>query len=155
MRKNFVIFVDGSEFREMRCSLLIVLIIVITTLSGCHKVSELTQKAELTPLEQGFRTSTAIGYCASLADIAFSGGTLPPNVSLNLSGQPGYTSSGVIHVHVDNSTPLPFSHSAGDIYIAGLWDGINGGGFLFVFGGFYFFLFTIKFFCIFSLFVIK
>src|SRR5882762_5786675 len=117
----------------------LVTITFITALTGlwsCHKVNDLTQRAELKPLEQGFKTSSAIGYCASLADIAFSGGALPPNVSLNLSSEPGYTSSGVIHVHVDESTLLPFSHSLGDIYIAGLWDGTNGGVISIVFGDF-------------------
>lgn len=120
----------------MRYALSVLLISALTAFWGCHKVSELNQKAELTPLEEGFKASSAIGYCASLADIAFSGGALPPNVSLNLSSEPGYTSSGVIHVHVDESTPLPFSHSLGDIYIAGLWDGANGGVISIVFGDF-------------------
>jgi hypothetical protein len=120
----------------MRYIVTIALITGLATLCCCHKVSEVTQRAELTPLEQGFRTSAAIGYCASLADIAFSGEPLPPNVSLNLSSKPGYTSSGVIHIHVDGSTPLPFSHSVGDIYIAGLWDGVNGGVISIVFGTF-------------------
>ena len=120
----------------MNYTLRILLITALTAFWGCRKVSELTQKAELSPLEEGFKASSAIGYCASLADIAFSGGALPPNVSLNLSSEPGYTSSGVIHVHVDESTPLPFSHSLGDIYIAGLWDGANGGVISIVFGDF-------------------
>ena len=120
----------------MNYALRIVLMTALMVLWGCHKVSELTQRAELEPLEQGFKTSSAIGYCASLADIAFSGEALPPNVSLSLSSKPGYTSAGVIHVHVDESTPLPFSHSLGDIYIAGLWDGANGGVISIVFGDF-------------------
>jgi len=129
----------------MRHVVTILLIAVLAGLCCCRKVTELTQKAELEPLEQGFKTSSAIGYCASLADIAFTGGTLPPNVTLNLKSEPGYTSSGVIHVVVDGSTPLPFSHSVGDIYIAGLWDGVNGGVISIVFGNFDLFTSTFKF----------
>ena len=139
----------------MRYIVTLALLTGLATLSCCHKVSEFTQRAELTPLEDGFKASTAIGYCASLADIAFRREALPPNVTLNLSSQPGYTSSGIIHVHVDGSTPLPFSHSVGDIYIAGLWDGVNGGVISIVFGDFDIVSSTIKFYGVYTVPVTK
>ena len=108
----------------------------VAELSSCSKLHDLTQNPELGPLEQGFKASAAIGYCASLATTAFTGGSLPANVSFDHSSTPEYSSSGVLHVRVTQSSPLPFNSSIGDIYIAGLWDGINGGVISIVFGDF-------------------
>jgi hypothetical protein len=102
----------------------------------CHKLDEFNQPPEITPLTQGFKVSAAIGYCAALANTVFTGGVLPANVTFNKSNQAGYSSSGVIHVKVNSTTPLPFNTHAGDIYIAGVWDNVTGGVISIVFGDF-------------------
>jgi len=118
----------------MRVALRIIYCMALAMLCSCHKLSDLTQSPELTPLEQGFKTSAMIGYCASLANTAFSGQALPANVSFSQSSAEGYSSSGIVHVQVTQTTPLPFNNSVGDLYIAGLWDGVNGGVISIVFG---------------------
>lgn len=107
-----------------------------TELSSCRKLHDLVQNPELVPLEQGFKASAAIGYCVSLAATAFTDGALPANVSFAPNVKNGYTSSGLLHVNVTQNTPIPFNSSIGDIYIAGLWDGLNGGVISIVFGNF-------------------
>lgn len=111
-------------------------ILVCCTVSSCRKLNDLTQAPELAPLEQGFKTSATIGYCASLAFSAFTGESLPPNVSFSPGTSEGYTSSGIIHISITEQNPLPFNHSVGDMYIAGLWDGDNGGVISILFGDF-------------------
>ncbi len=113
-----------------------VLTLMVAEMSSCGKLHGLIQPPELGPLDHGFKASAAIGYCASLATTAFTGGALPANVSFNPSSINGYSSSGVLHVMVSQSYPLPFNSSIGDIYIAGLWDGTNGGVMSIVFGDF-------------------
>src|SRR4051812_42423635 len=110
----------------MRYPKAIVLLFSLVCVFSCRKFSELTQRPEITPLDQGFKTCAAIGYCASIASSAFTGQPLPDNVSFSQSSKAGYSSSGVLHVRVTSSTPVPFNHNTGDIYIAGLW-GTNGG----------------------------
>jgi len=101
--------------------------ILIFSNNSCNKIDEFNQSPELSPLEQGFKISTSIGYCASLAKSAFTGETLPENVTFEKHSNDGYSSSGILHVRVTESTPLPFNDRPGDIFIAGLWDGNNGG----------------------------
>lgn len=100
---------------------------VIVYGESCQRLDELDESPELLPLEQGFKTSAAIGYCASLASSAFQGEALPPNVSFE-AGSPGegYTGAGILHVHVTANDPLPFNSHIGDILIAGLWNGNSG-----------------------------
>jgi hypothetical protein len=140
----------------VKCTTLQFAIIIASTgLFSCQKVNDLVRGPELAPLEQGFKTSAAIGYCASLANSAFSGEALPANVSFNQSSSPGYTGAGIIHVNVTPATPLPFNHAAGDIYIAGLWDGANGGVISILFGDFDVFSSQFKFYGIHTVPVIK
>lgn len=105
-------------------------------------------------MEQGFKTSAAIGYCASIASSAFTGQTLPDNVSFSQSTKEGYSSSGVLHVSVTSSTPVPFNHNTGDIYIAGLW-GTNGGVISIVFADIDIFTSQYKFYGLYTVPVIK
>jgi hypothetical protein len=109
----------------------IILAILHTTLifgaNSCNKIEELNQSPELEPLEHGFKLSASIGYCASLAKSAFTGEPLPDNVTFEQHSSAGYSSSGILHVRVTESTPLPFNDKPGDIFITGLWDGVNGG----------------------------
>ena len=100
--------------------------LLITLLTSCRKLEELNQSPEIQPLQQGFQTSAAIGYCASLATSAFKGEPLPDNVTFDKSTNADYTGAGVLHVSISQNHPLPFNHNIGDIFIAGLWDGTSG-----------------------------
>jgi hypothetical protein len=93
---------------------------------SCNKLDQVNQKAELAPLEQGFKASAAIGYCASIVKSAFNGDALPANVQFSPQTKSGFTGAGILHVAVDANNPLPFNRNIGDVVIAGLWNG-NGG----------------------------
>jgi hypothetical protein len=101
-------------------------ILICSLAISCSKLDQLDESPELQPLAQGFQASAAIGYCASLAVSAFTGETLPSNVTFEPKTEAGYTSAGVIRVNVTSSNPLPFNSHIGDIFIAGLWDGNSG-----------------------------
>lgn len=103
-------------------------LIGLLTFGACSKVDELRQDPELTPLQQGFKASAAIGYCASLAAMAFEGHSLPDNVVFEPGSGGEYSSSGLIYVTVDGSYPLPFNNKTGQILIGGIWDNTDGGG---------------------------
>ncbi len=100
----------------------------ITALSSCRKIDEFKQDPDVTPLRQGFQSSAAIGYCASLAAMAFNGEPLPPNVTYQGGNDPDYSGSGVLFVNVTDENPLPFNHKIGQIMIAGIWDNTRNGG---------------------------
>lgn len=95
---------------------------------SCRKINELKKDPELIPLQQGFKVSAAIGYCASLASMAFNNQPLPDNVIFEQGGNSQYSSSGLIFVNVDESHPLPFNRHIGQVIIGGLWDNTAGGG---------------------------
>jgi len=99
---------------------------VISLFTSCKKLDELNENPEIEPLKQGFQTSAAIGYCASLASSAFRGEALPANVTFDENSKEGYSSAGVLHVTISEEYPLPFNNHIGDIFIAGLWDGDGG-----------------------------
>jgi hypothetical protein len=105
---------------------LAIVIMLVASLS-CSKIDEFRQPPDLAPLDQGFRTSASIAYCVSLATTLFNGGAVPENVVFTKTTQPGYSGAGLIYVKVSESNPLPFTNKVGDIVIAGLWDGENGG----------------------------
>jgi hypothetical protein len=127
----------------------------LTFISSCKVIEDYKQVPELTPLEQGFKTCATIGYCASIASSAFNNETLPDNVTFTASTKAGYTSSGVVHITVNSTTPLPFNSNIGDIYIAGLWDGINGGVITIVFANIDIFTSTYKFYGLYTVPIIQ
>lgn len=102
-------------------------IIIVSLLTTCKKLEDINRSPELDPLEQGFKSCATIGYCAALAQRAFTGEALPANVTFEPRSENGYSSAGVLHVQVTKDTPLPFNTNVGNIYIAGLWDGTHGG----------------------------
>lgn len=138
----------------MNRSIVTLFILTLLPFSSCKKLTELTQGPELQPLEQGFKSCAAIGYCASIANSAFTGQPLPNNVSFTKSSKSGYTSSGLLHINVTNSTPVPFNHNTGDIYIAGLWDA-NGGVISIVFADIDIFTSQYKFYGLYTVPVVK
>ena len=97
----------------------LIVILLIMHLYSCNKFKEYNQKPELESLQQGLKTSSAIGYCVSIASSAFKGYDLPSNVAFNKS-------SGLIYIKIDKNHPLPFNKSIGDIVIACHWS--NGSG---------------------------
>jgi hypothetical protein len=109
----------------LKVNILVVCSLVIL-LSSCSKVDQFNQEPELIPLEQGFKASAAIGFCASLVHTAFSGGALPANVMYNPNVKNGFTNAGLLYVTVDGAHPLPFNSNIGDIAIAALWNGNSG-----------------------------
>ncbi|HTJ52452.1 MAG TPA: hypothetical protein VL443_23495 [Cyclobacteriaceae bacterium] len=127
----------------------------IVLMSSCKVIEDYKQSPELTPLEQGFKTCATIGYCASIASTAFNNETLPDNVTFAPSTKDGYTSSGLVHITVNSTTPLPFNSNIGDIYIAGLWDGTNGGVITIVFANIDIFTSTYKFYGLYTVPIIQ
>jgi hypothetical protein len=119
-----------KQFIDMKHPQLFKLLLSITLIASifsCNKLDEFTQGPEIQPLRQGFQACAAVGYCASLASAAFQGEPLPDNVTFESSTRDGYSSAGVLHVHVSTDHPVPFNTGTGDIYIAGLWDNTSGG----------------------------
>jgi hypothetical protein len=105
----------------------IFLVTVILFATNCRKIKDLKDSdPDIQPLKEGFKTSAAIGYCATLAATVFSGGGVPENVLFTSSQNADYSGSGIMYVSVDQDHPLPFNDHIGDIVIAGLWDGDEG-----------------------------
>jgi hypothetical protein len=116
-----------SQIKIMQRKILGSALAIIFLLGNCKKLEDLNRSPELDPLEQGFKSCATIGYCAALAKRAFTGESLPSNVTFEQRSENGYSSAGVLHVRVTKETPLPFNTSVGNIYIAGLWDDTHGG----------------------------
>ena len=102
------------------------LLMVSIGFTACNKVKEFNQEPELIPLEQGFKASAAIGFCASLVNTAFSGEPLPSNVEYNPDSKDGFTNAGLLYVNANSSNPIPFNTNFGDVAIAALWNGNSG-----------------------------
>jgi len=94
-------------------------LIIILQICSCKKLEEYNQKPELSSLQQGLKTSVAIGYCSSIAMSAFKGEALPGNVTMISKGSNQNGSSWLLHIKFDKSNPLPFNSNVGDIIIAG------------------------------------
>jgi hypothetical protein len=101
--------------------------ILLFSLSGCKKIRDLRdENPEIEPLKHGFKTSAAIGYCASLAVSVLEGNAAPGNVRYESTNNGEYSNAGIIYVKVDDHFPLPFNSSIGDIIIAGIWSDNSG-----------------------------
>lgn len=81
---------------------------------------------EIDPLKHGFKTSAAIGYCASLAVTVLEGGAIPGNVRFVSTNHGEYSNAGIMYVTIDNQYPFPFNSGIGDIIIAGIWNNTSG-----------------------------
>ena len=99
---------------------------ICTLAIACNKVKEFDREPELQPLEQGFKASAAVGYCASLVNTAFNGGALPSNVTYNPQSKNEFNHAGLFYVNVDASNPIPFNSNFGEVAIAALWSGNSG-----------------------------
>jgi hypothetical protein len=104
----------------------ILLTIILTASISCKKVKEYNHDPEIVPLQQGLMTSSAIGYCASIAYSAFVDGNLPKNVVLQAVNNSEFSSAGILLVSINEDYPLQFVRNVGQIAITGLWDGDDG-----------------------------
>jgi hypothetical protein len=95
-------------------------LLMILQICSCKKLEEYNQKPELSSLQQGLKTSVAIGYCSSIAMSAFKGDALPSNVTMVSKGSNQNGSSLLLYIKLDKSNPLPFNSNVGDIIIAGI-----------------------------------
>ena len=105
---------------------LLMFCLAFVMLSSCKKIKEVDLDPEIEPLRHGFKTSAAIGYCASLAYTFFKGENLPDNVIIHSQNDNIDTETCVMIVSINESYPLPFNASVGQITIAGIW-GDDGG----------------------------
>jgi hypothetical protein len=97
----------------------LLIFLVILQICSCKKLEEYNQKPELSSLQQGLKTSVAIGYCSSIAMSAFKGDALPGNVTMISKGSSQNGCSWLLHIKFDRNNPLPFNSNVGDIMIAG------------------------------------
>lgn len=98
-------------------------ILAVLSAISCKKIRDLRDKnPDLLVLGQGFKSSAAIGYCASMAHMAFNVEKLPENVVFKANDPGEYSSAGLLYVNVTDAYPLPFNKNIGDIVIAALWD---------------------------------
>ncbi len=100
--------------------------LAIVTLTSCRKYNEVNQDPELESLKHGFKASATVGYCAALAYTFFKGENLPDNVVIHSQNDNIETKTEVMLVSINDSCPLPFNTSVGQITITGIW-GDNGG----------------------------
>jgi hypothetical protein len=108
--------------------------LLLFSLAGCKKIADLKdENPEIDPIKHGFKTSAAIGYCASLAVTVLEAGTVPPNVLFENADHGEYSNAGIMYVTTDEQYPLPFNDLIGDIVIAGIWNN-NSGVITIVFG---------------------
>lgn len=102
-------------------------LLLIVFLSGCKKIKDLQdENPEMEPLKHGFKTSAAIGYCASIAVTVLEGDYIPPNVLFENSNHGEFSNAGIMYVTIDEQYPLPFNSSIGDIVIAAIWNNNSG-----------------------------
>jgi hypothetical protein len=94
-------------------------VLIILQFCSCNKFKEYNQEPELESLQQGLKTSAAIGYCASVVMAVVEGQELPDNVVRDKN-------TGLIYIKIDNNHPLPFNKNIGDIVIAFNWSGRAG-----------------------------
>lgn len=125
------------KLRHYNILLVFFLVILLSSTLSCKKLEDLTDNnPDLKMLEDGFKASAAIGYCASLAHLVLTGEEVPNNVTFS-SNQSDYSRSGLIYVHVSSEYPLPFNNNIGDIIIAAIWDDLSQSGVMaVVFGDF-------------------
>jgi hypothetical protein len=91
--------------------------------SGCRKIDNFfNEDPDLKTLQDGFKVSAAVGYCASIAHTVFTKNLIPDNVSISFNKENTYSSSAIIYIDINAQNPLPFNKQVGDIVIAAVWD---------------------------------
>jgi hypothetical protein len=119
--------------------------LIILQICSCKKLEEYNQKPELSSLQQGLKTSAAIGYSSSIAMSAFKGDALPSNVTMISKSSDQSGSSWLVHIKLDKSYPLPFNNNVGNIIVAGFGNE-RGGVISILFGDFNLLNTNVKFF---------
>ncbi len=102
-------------------SALIIVFLFLST-SSCKKLFDLDKNPDISPLRQGFKASAAIGYCTSLAIMAFQGEDLPDNVRYEKGSNNTYSQAGILYANFDNGQRLPFNNHIGQVIISGVWN---------------------------------
>jgi len=97
-------------------------LLIIISFSSCKKIKSINYNPEIEPLRHGFKTSAAVGYCASLAKAFFEGESLPGNVIIHSDANNEGTHAFILLATINESYPLPFNSSVGEITIGGIWD---------------------------------
>jgi hypothetical protein len=102
---------------------LLVLIFSLLLFSSCRKIKNIfNDNPDLLVLEQGFKSSIAMGYCASVVHSVFNHNTLPYNVTFTSKSTSEFSNAGLIYIKTTALKPLPFNKQIGDIVIAAIWD---------------------------------
>lgn len=96
----------------------VIILLIAFCLASCTKIEKYNQP-ELESLQQALKTTSAIGYCASVVNLAKRGMALPENVIHNSNTQ-------LIYIRIDKEHPLPCNNCIGDIILSYHW-GMNGG----------------------------
>jgi hypothetical protein len=96
-------------------------LLTVVLLISCKKINEINNDPEIEPLRQGFKTSAAIGYCASLAYSYFNDGITPPNVIIQSNRNGQETRSAILLILINDAYPMPFNSAIGQITMAGIW----------------------------------
>jgi hypothetical protein len=103
----------------------IIILFVTISLNTCRITDEWKdENPDIEPLQQGFKTASAIGYCVSLASTVLNGNIVPDNILLEKSN----SNSGIIYITIDENHPLPFNDNIGNIAIAYIWENDPAGG---------------------------
>lgn len=116
-----VIKVDKMNKSHRFLTVLIITVLALFT-SSCKKLFDLDKNPDISPLRQGFKTSAAIGYCTSLAVMAFEGEDLPSNVRYEKGSSTAYSQAGILYVNFDANNRLPFNNHIGQVIVSGVWD---------------------------------
>lgn len=93
--------------------------LLLLQICSCKKFEEYNQKPELESLQQGLKTSAALGYCASVVMSVIEGDELPDNAVYEKN-------TGLIFIKIDKTHPLPFNNNIGEIVIAFKWSDRGG-----------------------------
>jgi hypothetical protein len=96
------------------------------SLFSCSKLKDADSDPEIETLVHGIKTSSLVEYCASLAVCYFNGGAMPGNVVIQSKKNILQPETVLMTVAIDNSYPLPFNSSKGQLAIAGIWNETGG-----------------------------
>ncbi|MBN2167478.1 MAG: hypothetical protein JW717_14475 [Marinilabiliaceae bacterium] len=100
----------------------LLIIVIALLIVSCNKIKELDDKnPDLKMLEDGFKVSAAIGYCASLTHLVLTGNSVPDNIIFTAK-ESNFSNAGLIYINITSDNPLPYNNQIGDIIIGAIWD---------------------------------
>lgn len=113
MKKRYTIFAS---------ILIISVLLIFIPISSCKKIKKINNDPEIEPLRHGFKTMAAVGYCGSLAKAFSEGEELPDNIVLHSDAHSEGTHTFILIATINETYPLPYNSSVGEITIGGIWD---------------------------------